>query len=250
MTQRDWGHSGITTNLDEGRFEQRPEAGERLGFTRRHPEERRFQSGDEPEFSRFYGGAQESERGFGAGQGFGPAGYLSSEPVQQYPFQGRFSGSEGRWSAYSGPGTQPDRPSQGQQDYGPPQQHHGIGEMVRGFAAELGITRPRGPKNYRRSDTRIMEDVCDRLGQHPDMDASDLEVEVKDGEITLKGTVPQRYMKRLAEDIADVIPGVQDVHNEVRVKGSITEKLFGDESIAPAQPGAVVGTPTGAMKGV
>jgi osmotically-inducible protein OsmY len=58
---------------------------------------------------------------------------------------------------------------------------------------------------------------CDRLVDHPQIDASELEVEVKNGEVTLSGTVDSRYEKRLAEDIADAVSGVQDIHNRLRV---------------------------------
>jgi hypothetical protein len=40
---------------------------------------------------------------------------------------------------------------------------------------------------------------------------------VQNGEVTLRGDVPDRRMKRLAEDIADSIPGVQDIHNRLQI---------------------------------
>jgi hypothetical protein len=80
----------------------------------------------------------------------------------------------------------------------------------RGFAG-------RGPKNYRRSDQRIQEEVCDRLTSDPQVDASEIQVTVKDGEITLEGTVSERHMKRLAEDCAESVAGVSQVHNRLRV---------------------------------
>ncbi len=74
-----------------------------------------------------------------------------------------------------------------------------------------------GPANYQRSDDRIEEDICDRLAQHGQLDARDVEIDVKDGEVTLKGSVPDRRMKRLAEDIAYNVPGVFDVQNQLRI---------------------------------
>ena len=76
----------------------------------------------------------------------------------------------------------------------------------------------RGPKGYETSDERIYEDVCERMTQHGDLDASDIEVKTENGEVTLEGTVPERRMKRLAEDLADQTPGVRDVHNHLRVQ--------------------------------
>ena len=43
---------------------------------------------------------------------------------------------------------------------------------------------------------------------------------VKDGEVTLTGTVDERHAKRIAEDVAESVSGVKDVHNQVRVRQS------------------------------
>jgi hypothetical protein len=75
----------------------------------------------------------------------------------------------------------------------------------------------RGPKGYKRSDERIREDVNERLTDHPELDASEIEVSVEDGIVTLSGTVDDRRDKRLAEDIAESVSGVQDVTNNIRV---------------------------------
>lgn len=77
----------------------------------------------------------------------------------------------------------------------------------------------RGPRGWRRSDERIRDDVNDRLTQHGMIDASEIEVEVRDGEVMLRGTVDERRQKRMAEDVAESVLGVQDVNNQLRVKG-------------------------------
>lgn len=77
--------------------------------------------------------------------------------------------------------------------------------------------RGRGPRGYRRSDTRIHEDVCEALTEDPRLDASSLEVSVSECEVTLTGTVSSRDDKRLAEDLAEAVSGVRDVHNQLRV---------------------------------
>lgn len=74
-----------------------------------------------------------------------------------------------------------------------------------------------GPKNYRRSDDRIMEDVCERLTQHGQIDARNIQVNVQDGEVTLEGSIDNRRSKRLVEDVVDEIRGVRDIHNHLRV---------------------------------
>jgi hypothetical protein len=92
----------------------------------------------------------------------------------------------------------------------------------------------RGPKGYTRTDDRIREDVCDRLSMDDDVDASEIEVRVENGEVTLVGAVQTRSMKHQAEDVAEAVPGVTDVHNQLRVVKSmlneLKDKLTGSES--------------------
>lgn len=76
----------------------------------------------------------------------------------------------------------------------------------------------RGPKNYRRADERIHEDVCEALTHDPEVDATGIEISVADGEVTLSGTVDDRYQRRRAEDVVERISGVRDVHNRLRTE--------------------------------
>lgn len=82
-----------------------------------------------------------------------------------------------------------------------------------------GPHRGRGPKGYKRSDERIHEDVCERLTEDPFIDASNIEVAVKDGEVTLSGTVSSRGLKRRAEDLAELASGIAHIQNNLRVEG-------------------------------
>jgi BON domain-containing protein len=82
----------------------------------------------------------------------------------------------------------------------------------------------RGPRDYQRSDSRVLEDVCERLSDDDQVDASDVGVDVKNGEVTLTGSVADRFMKRRAEHIAASVRGVIDVHNRLsRRKGMLRE---------------------------
>lgn len=85
----------------------------------------------------------------------------------------------------------------------------------------------RGPRNYVRSDARIREHVCDALTDHERVDASDIQVEVEDANVTLTGSVPEREMKRLAETTAEACRGVQHVTNLLRVRASGRERSAG-----------------------
>ena len=82
---------------------------------------------------------------------------------------------------------------------------------------ESGPHRGKGPKGYRRSDERIREDVCDRLSDHPMIDASEIDIRVEGTEVILSGTVDSKEDKRRAEDIAESISGVTNVQNQLKV---------------------------------
>jgi osmotically-inducible protein OsmY len=79
--------------------------------------------------------------------------------------------------------------------------------------------RGRGPKGYKRSDSRIEEDINDRLYDDSYVDASDITVSVSAGEVTLSGWVASRDARRRAEDIAEQVSGVAYVQNNLRVGG-------------------------------
>jgi osmotically-inducible protein OsmY len=74
-----------------------------------------------------------------------------------------------------------------------------------------------GPKGYVRTDERIRDYVCDDLMDDPWLDASAIEVTVRDGEATLSGTVDSDDARRLAEDVAEHAGGVKHVLNNLRV---------------------------------
>ncbi|HKX30395.1 MAG TPA: BON domain-containing protein, partial [Blastocatellia bacterium] len=75
----------------------------------------------------------------------------------------------------------------------------------------------RGPRNYRRSDDRIREDLNERLTEDPYLDASNIEIAVESCVVTMTGTVNSRYEKRRAADLAESISGVTDINNQLRV---------------------------------
>ena len=80
-----------------------------------------------------------------------------------------------------------------------------------------GGFRGRGPKDYQRSDKRILEEISDRMTDDDHLDATELTIQVKQGEVTLSGTVTSRDQKRRAEDLAESISGVRDVTNNIRI---------------------------------
>lgn len=113
----------------------------------------------------------------------------------------------------------------------------GRGHEERGEGRGSGLYRGRGPKNYRRPDERIREEINDRLTDNDWLDASDIDASVTAGEVTLTGTVDSRYSKRLAEDIAESVTGVSNVQNNLRVQNYQT----GTPAAAQSGEGVITG---------
>jgi osmotically-inducible protein OsmY len=67
---------------------------------------------------------------------------------------------------------------------------------------------------------RIREAINNRLIEDPDLDASDIEVEVDRDAVILSGSVDSRWDKLQAEDIAYSVSGVREVINKLRVSMS------------------------------
>lgn len=137
-----------------------------------------------------------------------------SEQRRQRDYEPRYGhgpGVENMEPLRTGYGTRTTRRENGDRELG-------HGGMLGGTSRE-SATRPmgRGPKGYQRSDSRIREELCDRLMMSW-MDAENVDVQVKDGEITLQGTVKSRDEKRAIEALAESVLGVKDVHNSLRVQ--------------------------------
>jgi hypothetical protein len=189
---------------------------------------------------RGYGGSSDFEE---AGQGGYRTGYGSES-------MGRGAGGRSfndRWENAYGGG------SAGSEGYGSSggyasAQHQGYG---RESTTGLG-RRGRGPKNYIRSDERIREDISERLSDDDHLDASEIEVQVSQGVVTLTGTVEERWEKHRAEDIAGNCSGVRDVLNQIRVGSMQQSASMSSQSAsqsAGSSTGAGLGTGTGTGTG-
>lgn len=120
--------------------------------------------------------------------------------------------------------------------FGPPELggHRDVGNRgeMRPAGHGPGATGPRAtarrgkaPRNATRSDSLVAEELNERLGHDDQLDASEILVRVEDGHVLLTGEVPEKWMKRRAEDIADAIRGVRDIENLIRVDDG--SKSFG-----------------------
>lgn len=171
--------------------------------------EERFGRGSEG-FDRF--------QGFSGGQGYGSSGRYGQSFGSGAPQYGRgFEGESRQMQGFRG---------------GYSEEQFGATGRTRGRFTG------RGPKGYTRSDDRIREDVSDRLQQHGDIDASEVVVMVEAAEVTLEGTVPDRWTKRLAEDVVESTPGVKQVNNRLRIAGLAGETEQIRRSTSAAQTAA------------
>jgi len=146
-----------------------------------------------------------------------------------------YSGSDGRFGerSYGGCGTT------GDYGYGV-SGHHGESQFGGGAEEEPGqrfiapeagesgappvqrnagpSRHPRTPRDIRRSDAEVYEDICEALVERDDVDSSDVTVAVLESEVTLEGSVPERFMRYLIEDLAAGHPSVRDVENRIKVR--------------------------------
>lgn len=140
------------------------------------------------------------------------------------------------------------RPERSLWDRGVDEVSSWLGDERAAVRRQMDQFRGRGPKNYTRSDHRIHEDVCDRLTEAGAIDASDIDVEVKDGEVTLSGTVAARDQRRAAEDCAEAVAGVRHVQNNLRVAQPASPPAAG-AGAAPQRPDTIGGVEFGSGPG-
>jgi hypothetical protein len=69
-------------------------------------------------------------------------------------------------------------------------------------------------------DTTLANDIKAKMFSDPDLKASSVDVAVKDGVVTLSGSVSQASVKQKAEQLAGSIPGVKSVNDQVDAPGS------------------------------
>jgi osmotically-inducible protein OsmY len=169
---------------------------------------------------------------------WGPATWSQSDRWRRESGGGGYGD---RWSRESGWGAWP-RESGSWQGYRSSGEPRGIYEDDRGHVYQFSHGQEsnysgRGPKGYRRSDERIREEICDRLTDDWRVDASEVEINVNNGQVTLTGSVQSREEKRKAEDLVESIPGVHDVHNNLRVSHWNENRGFdrSGTTTAPAQ---------------
>jgi osmotically-inducible protein OsmY len=67
------------------------------------------------------------------------------------------------------------------------------------------------------ADARIIHELNRRLMADPQVPAMDVDIDARDGFVTLTGEVPTRAAAERAVHLARTVPGVKDVRNLLRV---------------------------------
>ena len=168
------------------------------------------------------------------GQQYGQQGLYGQQGSSMQPGQYGQQGFQG--------GSQRDNVYGQQGSYGGSQGISGSQQGLYGSQGQRGLHgqesfRGRGPKGYTRPDERIKEEICERLTRHPEIDASDIEIEARQGVITLTGSVDHRSLKHLVEDLVENVSGVKDIENRIAVKSQSQLAQSGSSGRAGQQGG-------------
>lgn len=100
------------------------------------------------------------------------------------------------------------------------------GDSARFYRSEQrGSHFGKGPKGWKLSDDRIKEEASEALYRDPQVDASEIDLSVKDGRVYLRGSVDSREAKRHAEECVENLSGVDDVQNELRVNRETNKNI-------------------------
>lgn len=250
-SQRDYGQGDYGQEFGRGGEGRSHYGNESGGWQGREREQWRNRSSHgEYDRNANYGGYGSSGTGNYAGYGGSGGSYRGGRPGygQSSTRTGRPSGGAA-YGNYAGGGM-----GYGD-DYGSGYGSQGgqsRGQLGSSQEQEFGLHRGRGPRGYRRSDDRIKEDVCDCLTEDDRIDATDIEIVVKDGEVQLTGFVSSREDKRWAEALAERISGVKEVQNSLRVQEQQRNQSSDASTTGSTATGAgaSTGTATGTSGGV
>ena len=75
-----------------------------------------------------------------------------------------------------------------------------------------------GPRLRRKTDDSLAQEIHEILTSDPELDATDVEVVVEGGAVTLSGEVEHPDAKLLAEELTESVAGVRLVHNRLVVR--------------------------------
>jgi hypothetical protein len=143
-------------------------------------------------------------------RGEGPTEDEVIDPSVASPSEITAEGGPGGYSALGG-GVYPDE--------GAPEDATWRGDQFSPERRSGGDRRsaPGGLRGYRRPDESLAREIHEILTKDPELDATDIEVEVEGGAVTLTGEVESSDAKLLAEELVESTPGVREIHNRLRI---------------------------------
>ena len=226
------------TSYDRDRYSQRYTGRERYGYGGGYGYENPDEDYRQNNPNYWRGPYTDRDYDYDRGYGYQGAGYRN-RGNQGQPYRDQYRGNRrGRMGydyenrAYNRYGRDRDyeenvgRYSRNAEEYGPSERDYGeetnFSPTTWSYTEYWYVPGPFsgvGPKGYEQNDEQIMEEACQRLSQHGQLDASDIEVDVQNGEVILSGTVNDRQAKRRAETTVESVPGVWDVRNNLSIRG-------------------------------
>jgi osmotically-inducible protein OsmY len=91
--------------------------------------------------------------------------------------------------------------------------------MTRALTFLLALLFAFGPSLAAQSnDDKLHDQVMMKLAGDPDVKGNNFDVDVKDGVVTLRGTVSREKFRQKAEHLTKKIKGVKSVNDELTVK--------------------------------
>ena len=110
--------------------------------------------------------------------------------------------------------------ARGKEGFGSPGENTWGGEQFRADRREEQGRRQTnsGPRSRRKPDESLRQEIREILIADPELEATDIEVEVEGGAVTLRGVVADPDARLLAEELVESLSGVREVHNRLRVE--------------------------------
>jgi osmotically-inducible protein OsmY len=196
-----------------------PTAEEQVDPSVDSPSEITTEGGPGADASDRYGGSfSEAGEIRNPGTGTGGEGGYSTLGGGVYPDEGSEDDAPayGDWQRHSSGATSGAR---GQEGLGFPGEETWGEEQYRAERREEQGRQGTGrvKRGQRKSDASLAQEIHEILTKDPELDATDVEVEVDGGAVTLTGEVHDPHARLLAEELVESLPGVREVHNRLRV---------------------------------
>ena len=77
-----------------------------------------------------------------------------------------------------------------------------------------------GPTRGRRTDERVLKDILESLADNEAIRSGEIDIVVRDGDVTLTGTVVDLATRQTAGLCVSTVAGVRDVTNQLRIEFS------------------------------